>query len=331
MTGHDQQCPVTRKVGRPSSPILKVRFLGAVVLFDALVRLGTVFVDNPSRTDWLEKFFLSPGAGGLAAVLAATIGALALNRQLDHSKRTEREKSWWQSFEWVAARAVPANKEDIPLPRATSIDVLTSLTTWVSSETQSKACQGLLDELLEPTNTARQEDEKRTPTAVDASEPEEDATLDRINAAVARYVETTAGTPAQSAIARAVLYEAAVLFALSEVPLKEGETFRREGHIRTPASRPTPAPDALFESASARLVVEVKAWTNPVALNRIRETAKLKDRYPGHKIMVISPLDIGAAVQTAIPEGIRFLPWKNEEDTSNLIEAVRSELDSSDD
>ncbi|MCS0644956.1 hypothetical protein [Curtobacterium flaccumfaciens] len=109
---------------------------------------------------WLLDFSKTAGAAAVAAVVAATIAFAGISRQvsanreqLKHQQKDAASQRWWESFEWAAARGIPAKKEDIALPYDTSMNTLFALRDSATSEVQRAACLGLIEELAKQLKT----------------------------------------------------------------------------------------------------------------------------------------------------------------------------------
>ncbi len=126
------------------------------------------------------RFLSSPGGAGIAAICAASIAARALYVQLAHTKMKDKTQSWWDSFEWVAERAVPSKAEDEALPLALSINILNSLQETADNELQQRACGGFVTMLtaklsaaLDTAGSVAATAKEGTPIEVEDSDQEE--------------------------------------------------------------------------------------------------------------------------------------------------------------
>lgn len=57
-------------------------------------------LDGIANFPW-QRFFLSPGFGGLAAVLAASIAFEGLRRSVKAQRETARKEQWWDRARWA--------------------------------------------------------------------------------------------------------------------------------------------------------------------------------------------------------------------------------------
>ncbi|MCC9178621.1 restriction endonuclease [Arthrobacter sp. zg-Y750] len=103
--------------------------------------------------DWLSfgaRFVTSPAIAGLFAVVAASIGAWQLSKQLTHTKEKAADEAWWQQFEWVTDRIISSgDKEQIQLPSSLAFDLMTSLSSSARAPFQKDAVGGILTHFLE--------------------------------------------------------------------------------------------------------------------------------------------------------------------------------------
>lgn len=146
-----------------------------LLLAAGAVAIGAVWVlfltgvDQVGAAAWVERFSTSPGAAGVAAVVASAIGFWALARQLHHNKGVELDAAWWKSFEWVADRALPNDKSD-GLPYLVAVDMLAPLVKSANNATQERICGAFLDHLAElDTRTSTEESPGRFEPAIPES------------------------------------------------------------------------------------------------------------------------------------------------------------------
>ena len=128
--------------------------------------LLTLFVSNllTQTLTWagFEKWATSPFATATGAVAAASIAGTAVVLTLNQNKRVEASKTWWETFEWAAERAIPSKKENKALPYGVSLAILNPLldddlggrritrSERKSWELRKKACESLIGLLTEP-------------------------------------------------------------------------------------------------------------------------------------------------------------------------------------
>lgn len=128
------------EIGHPLALLVGVIGIGYAF---ALLVIG---VDQVGGADWLQRFFMSPGAAGLAAVAAAIIGFVAISLQLRHNKQVQRDANWWDTFEWVAERAVPSDGSGAFLDDA-AVDMMNLLVASTDDVTRKRLCSAFLDRL----------------------------------------------------------------------------------------------------------------------------------------------------------------------------------------
>jgi hypothetical protein len=138
--------PVIRRRDRAWEVTHPLLLLTGAVIIGFVCVLFATGVDQAGAAGWVERFSTSPGAAGVAAVVAAGIGFLAIARQLRHNKGVERDAAWWKSFEWVTDRALPRDEAD-RLPYLVAVDMLAPLVDSASNATQERICGAFLDHL----------------------------------------------------------------------------------------------------------------------------------------------------------------------------------------
>jgi protein-tyrosine-phosphatase len=87
------------------------------------------------------------------AVVAASIGAVQLSKQLSHTKEKAANEAWWQQFEWVTDRVIaPAGQkseaDSSRLPTSLAFDLMTSLSKVARAPFQKDAVGGILEHYL---------------------------------------------------------------------------------------------------------------------------------------------------------------------------------------
>jgi hypothetical protein len=80
-----------------------------------------------------ERFLVSPGFGGLMAILAAIIATTAALIQHRHNKLQQSLERWWQRLNWIVDKAFVADDKE-RLPQSVAISVL-----WALNDTSDKA------------------------------------------------------------------------------------------------------------------------------------------------------------------------------------------------
>lgn len=153
----------------------------ALALAIVLAKIAKEFSDQQgwSNGEIAAKFFVSPGFAGCLAVVAAVIGFTAVNRQLQHNRhelaheqQVEANKTWWATFQWVADKALTAQKEGDTMPPTVAAAMLLDLSRdelkTASSSTElpalwksrQRACNGIalaLSSKVDPSTSLGQE------------------------------------------------------------------------------------------------------------------------------------------------------------------------------
>lgn len=134
--------------------------------------------------DWVSfiaRFVTSPAFAGVFAVIAATIGARQLAKQLLHTKKKAADEAWWQQFEWVTDRIITPDKggktSGSKLPMSLALDLIASLTTIADGPFQKSAVEGIANHyLLDFTKLPQDDSEGRgaPETTIPSSERAED-------------------------------------------------------------------------------------------------------------------------------------------------------------
>lgn len=176
-----------------------VLVLGAV---DIVVRLAIEYLTSDPASEGLRTFLTSPGAGGLAAVCAATIAYMAVRAQLRHNKRVDLESSWWKSFEWVIERALPLDGSTTAMPEDWSLNLLTPMLGEATTDFQRRALRGIVDRVMLPASLESEEGASlETITGAHSTEGMTGPTNSReeqLQASVEEYVIASRNTEARS-------------------------------------------------------------------------------------------------------------------------------------
>ncbi len=274
--------------------VLKVLLITAVLAaVDLMVRLALPSFDSSIWGPSLRRFLTSPGAGGAAAIIAATIGASALYVQLRHTRFKDKNQAWWSTFEWATERAVPSKQDNNAVPISLSVNVLNSLQESANDTLQLRACGGFVDHIV-----AQAESEE--PASSDSSQPllqkpatgetEADMQLD----AFSSYVQATAKTKAASLLAEIYVeeqrYKKQVLEALNELKGLNKIVLPDDDHL-LPGGTYVNQHDAVCEIAGEEVIICVLGGTAS-AQTKVKARAKksLKDHTElGLPLLFISP------------------------------------------
>lgn len=209
-----------------------------------LAAIGTRGVES-----WLFEFSTSPAAAGLAAVLAAFVGASALLIQLAHTRAVERDRAWWDSFRWTTEHGL-ARDDMMQLPPGVALDTLTALLQGARGAVQKAACKGIVDHL------AQIEGSTPTPDEYPEESPELQVRAVTFEEALERWNAAALEAGVAPSYTRARLYEREVFDALrrllaqgklarlsrlskqsgadAEVELPSGQRVRLESALRRP-------------------------------------------------------------------------------------------------
>ena len=268
---------------------------------------------------WTRDFTKSPGAAAFAALVAAAIAFCGISKQvtvsrasLDHERKATRAVGWWAMFEWASDRALPARREDRPLPTSVTIRTLQRLADDATSSVQEAACAGVIDILTQSIDTTG-------PLSADAASPEPAASA--AVEALASYVQASRGTPAASAAAEALLYEHQVLTALAQLSHEEPTVTI----FKNPPSSGDSA-DAVAEVDGQRVIIEIKYRTTAQGhakmaaqtLDRMRARGQSNDAY-----LLVTPFP--SPLRPNEESGLRAVAtqWVAPKDTPSLLAALR--------
>ncbi|WP_238703496.1 hypothetical protein [Arthrobacter sp. TS-15] len=207
-----------------------------------------------SSYDWgplIDRFVTSPAMAGLFAVIAAVIGAWSLNRQLKHTKQKTEDDAWWEQFEWVTDRIVSSGEEDADkdakaterLPKSLAYNLMTALSKSARADFQNAAVAGIFEHFFRDAPSLER----------DGSETSDGPRMDATEAESLRTLLSVLPEDSHSSrTARRALYsydyEENVQRALRD-------SFES---VHSNFSLADPRADALIESGSCKLLVEVK-------------------------------------------------------------------------
>jgi hypothetical protein len=280
----------------------------------------------------------SPAAAGVAAVLAASIAAIALSRQLAHDKAVERDKDWWRAFEWAVSRALPTNPNERSLPYVHSVNTLTALRISATNAVQEQACSGLLTHLSEldnahPTEQGAASANSSTPgqsdTAAEAllltSQAEQNEAKIQ---ALSQYVLATKGTNTRSFGAEAHLYELRVIKALNDAAASSGGDIEM---LTSETGSEDMGFDALVSVRNTPVIVEIKQLRRQTdrAGGRIlrNQLASYLQTYALGNARALLVTTVAVDVSNWSEDGERRLAnvvWTSPADNSKLLEALQS-------
>lgn len=189
--------------------------LVAVSLIVAIVALALSGINENNAGTWTRRFLTSPGAGGVAAVIAAVLGALTFTAQLRHTRAADKSKDWWTTFEWVTDRALPSDTTADRISDPMAQTVLAKLVLAATNPVQETTCKGFIEELF----TRRQKADQAPRTGAGIADSIGAANTPVLSSAseissLRLFVTAARNTPAYSAQAEAFLYELEVREAL---------------------------------------------------------------------------------------------------------------------
>lgn len=271
--------------------------------------------------DWVSfgaRVVTSPAMAGLFAVVAATIGAVQLSKQLSHTKEKAADDAWWQQFEWVTDRIIaPGQKSEADssrLPMSLAFDLLNALARSAAATFQEAAVAGILNHYLKDFRKQQamlpDQDETSTsngPTTNSSNGPSMDSEgAESLRNLIDELPESS------RARARTVLkayerqYEQDVVKALDHV-------FGDAVHTQDPV---VPGADAVIQLGSRRAIVEAR--------QSIRETHRLQKIIPEVKDrMIRGDAEIGMIITPPAPRnpaspvfrglarnGIHLIEWE---------------------
>jgi hypothetical protein len=294
---------------------------------DVLARLAMQNLDAATWGPALRRFLTSPGAAGVAAVVAATIGAVGLHIQLAHTKSKDRSQAWWTKFEWATERAVPSTAGDTAVPTSLSINTLNSLQESATDDLQRRGCGGFVDHLVTLTRSERTKirDMQRPNADFLSIETESDSKFNALKS----YVQSTAGTQASSLAAEYLVqeweYEAQVLTAIGE--LHNGKSIIRVDSDRL-LPRGTRAGDyaAVCEFEGQEVVVAIVGGSLPKLVETIKgKAARIIRSYTelDLPLLIISPLELQLDKGVDQGKDVHCFTWTIESGAELVAASIR--------
>lgn len=294
-------------------------------LVDLCVRIAIHRAGLDTLGAWWGRFLISPAVGGLAALVAAIIGASMLWKQLQHTKEKDFDSAWWEKFEWTTDRAYPSVQTEQAIPHGLATTILQTLADTATDDLQRLACGGFMDHLYE---LERKQQVSAAPGSADSAAQTTVIDGSSENDALASYVKATKNTPARSVVAEALLYERQVIEALAELG---------DAQLVSPsaASRGY-RPDAELLFKGHMISVEVKYWSETGHTQGLTRTRikRLVQNLSGteRRWLIVSPIDVGA-VASEFDSSVAFAKWTSGSDNSNLkyaLEALVKQANSED-
>lgn len=271
-----------------------------------------------------EHFATSPAMAGIAAVVAATIGATALKKQLDHSKSQSAEASWWEKFEWVTDRILPKDPKQEKLAKPLAVALLTSLLKMATVDFQRGAVSGVIDHYFGPDNDEGLQKQGQSVRDFDAE-------LRALRSLVDASKNTAASSGATGAL-RASMYEQSVFEALRQM-WELGNELQFQPRV-SEGERGIFVPDAVLTVNGRRAILEFKAWSKftPVGADRVLDmVSRVVPILDADEIILITsaevPLEFAPGGRNAARyHGMKLIHWLPEEGIAALESRLRSAL-----
>lgn len=100
-----------------------------------------------------EQFFLSPGFGGAAALVAGLLAYVAARVKAADDRKIAAERQWWDALAWVYDR-LTAERLDARLPPDLALELLNRLRRDAQNPLELGTIAGLLDLFDDETDEA---------------------------------------------------------------------------------------------------------------------------------------------------------------------------------
>lgn len=333
------------------------RYLTVALIAVAIGAVGMLAFDRDDRAGlwpWVSDFMRSPGFAGLAALAAAGLAFTGISRQVQvarenleqarksadqaqqsaqesllHSRRTEQDRAWWNSFEWASSRALPADSGAESLPYVAVLRTFEALAKSATDHVQEAAIAGVMDVAAERHDRSETEirgiRDERSVLAAGSGEDSE-----AMRSALAGFVASTRGTPASSSQAVHLLHEIDVLGALHRLSEGDGAVHvGRRGleYIAPQPNRSIFQPDAVVEIDGATVVVEIKGWSIPVPPMAKNTLEMIRDRGVREPVVIVvsghvRPSHVFDKLEQSL--GFKIVTWRDADDDGALLMALRS-------
>ncbi|WP_453984333.1 hypothetical protein [Brevibacterium casei] len=304
-----------RRVSLATAILVPVAIGIAVAASTACIVLAIDRHDRAPIGEWVSDFFKSPGAAGLFAVMAAFLTLWGLlkqvgvaRRNLDHQRKADESRAWWERFEWAAGRAVPKSKDEIRLPYNAVLSTLIGLARTASDDIQKAAVGAIMESAAAAEETARTGEEANgEPPTVD-----DQFRMDLLQ----KYVDLARESPARSIIIESELYELQVMEALRRI-LPPDSVFETN----------LVGADAIVEHQGRRIVVEIKYMESgrksspALAKNFRRQALKSLSVVDAVGAVVVVPFDIPMSLFDEF-EDLTVSVWSSPNDDTGLMAAI---------
>ncbi|MDP9998295.1 hypothetical protein [Pseudarthrobacter sulfonivorans] len=298
-----------------------------------LVILPIFIPSGDAIFNWLQTFVVSPGFGGLAAVVAATIAFFGVRRQINATKKDKKEERWWATLTWVYDKASNAKDKADPLPKIIAVQVLNELRTTAdeNSPLQSQTADALVT-LFSNTANAPGAEEANSSTDSHGMHFITSSSQQLLRSTVAEYWKAAAQMQPQSSRGRiaAIAYEAQVGATIGEYATNHGLTVSSELLTKGKSSDRVHRPDAVVSANGKALAVEIfsRSNTRELEANVITRASSLVgcravdnagDDIEIVRVLVVTNASRYPETQPGHPQ---VVVWRSSDDDDSLHSAV---------
>lgn len=305
----------------------------AIVLLVAISiqALCLFFLWRPPQ-DWVSfgvRLVTSPAMAGAFAVIAASIGAWQLSKQLAHTKEKAADEAWWQQFEWVTDRIIsPGQKGEMDnsgLPSSLAFDLMTSLSTVARAPFQKDAVGGILSHYVKdfPKQHVESREHEETQASAHSGEREEAPTTDgpSMDAAGANSLRNLLNVLPESSPSSASARRVLEAYDSENYEQEIAKALRHRGFdvILPGMKKPTSGgyvseADMIATIDSKKIIADVKlSVRNPRALESAgRHVRKLMHREGAtHGVIITPPTKLGQRIAADLTlQGIHLVEWE---------------------
>lgn len=284
--------------------------------------------------NWLQTFVVSPGFGGLAAVVAATIAFFGVRRQINATKKDKKEERWWATLTWVFDKASSAEDKADPLPKVIAVQVLNELrnTADESSPLQSQTADALVT-LFSNTANAQAAEESKKSTNTPGTHFTTSSSQQLLRSAVAEYWKAAAQMQPPSSRGRiaAIAYEAEVVAAIGKYANNYGLTVSGELLSEGKSSGQVHRPDVVLSANGKALAIEIFSRSGSRGLEAdVISKAKslLGSRSVDHAGNELEVVGVVAVTNASLfpdtsPGDPQVVLWRNNDDDGSLQSIVQ--------
>lgn len=293
--------------------------------------LCLVFLWRPPQ-DWISfgaRLATSPAMAGAFAVIAASIGAWQLSKQLTHTKEKAADEAWWQQFEWVTDRIIsPGQKGETnnsALPSSLAFDLMTSLSKVARAPFQKDAVGGILNHYVKyfPKEHGGSREHDETQASAQSGEREEAPTTDgpSMDAAGANSLRNLLNVLPQSSPSIASARRVLEVYDSENYEQEIAKALRHQGFdvVLPGMKKPTPGDyiseaDLIATIDSKKIIADVKlSLRTRAGVERAgREIRKLMDHERAtHGVIITPPTEAGPRIATDLAlQGIHLVEWE---------------------